>query len=241
VLAVASDHEPQNPDPLDAHAQVLIENQRYDEAHLAVEESLQKLPLSVRMYERAIALFSSCGDDEKAVEAARQGTRAYPRGAYMWLLLGRTLRERPQFAAPVEIEECFRRSLRLNSSLYESADWLSVLLTEQRRYEDAVEVISALEPRLADPSPAQGRKAWIKRQTGSKREAATDLSEILQKFPGFTWGWNVLLTWLEEDEDWALQNCSRAGSASDAFGRFVQASAFVVTGKSEGRNSSPRC
>ena len=204
VLAVASDQEPQSPDPPDARAQALIEDRRYEEAHSAVEESLQKLPLSVRMYERAIALFSSCGDYEKAVEAARQGTRAYPRGAYMWLLLGRTLRERPQVAASGEIEECFRRSLRLNSSLYEPADWLSVLLTEQRRYGDATEVISALEPRLADPSPAQGRKAWIKRQTGSKREAATDLSEILQKFPGFTWGWNVLLTWFEEDEDWAL-------------------------------------
>jgi tetratricopeptide (TPR) repeat protein len=154
------------------------------------------------MHERAISLFSQCGDDEKAVEAARQGVIAYPRGSYMWLLLGRALREHSEFAAPGEVEACVRRSLQLNCSLFESADWLAMLLTEQRRYEEAERVIATVESMQADPSPAQGRKAWIKREAGAKREAIADLSDVLRKFPGYGWGWKVLLGWLEEDKDW---------------------------------------
>jgi len=151
TLRTAEEQDPQNADPIDAHAQVLIENQRYQEAGEVIAEGLRKLPRTVRMYQRAISLASTCGVYEKAVDAARQGVRAYPRGAYLWLLLGRTLRENPEFAAPGEIEECLRRSLQLNQGLFEPADWLAIILTEQRRYADAVEVVSAVEPRLTDP------------------------------------------------------------------------------------------
>jgi tetratricopeptide (TPR) repeat protein len=204
ILARAAEQEPQNPDPLDARAQVLIENQRFDESLAVLEDALRRLPGSVRIYERTIALFAQIGEIEKAVEAARQGIQAYPRGAYLWLLLGKTLREHPQFAAPGEIEQCLRRSLQLNYGLYESADWLTVILAEQRRYEDAFRVLSEMERRVADPSPAQGRRAWIRRRAGEKQEAITELAAVLERFPGYGWGWNVLLNWLEEDKEWAL-------------------------------------
>jgi len=204
ILKGASEQEPQNPDPLDILAQLLIANGRYDEAIAVVEDGLRRLPHSVRMYDRATALFAKCGRREKAVETARQAIQAYPSRAYLWLLLGRTLREHAEFAAPGEIEQCLRRSLQLNHGLYESADWLAVILTEQRRYKEAFRILSDVELRLANPSPVQGRMAWIRRQTGEKRAAITDLSDVLQRFPGYTWGWNTLLNWLEEDEEWEL-------------------------------------
>jgi tetratricopeptide (TPR) repeat protein len=202
TLQIAEEQEPQNPDPIDARSDVLIENGRYDEARTVIADGLRKLPRSVRMYQRAISLLASCGDDDGTVEAARQGVRAYPGGAYLWLLLGRTLHENPEFAAPGEIEDCLRRSLNLNGGLFESADWLAMIFTQQRRYDDATQVIAKVEARLVDPSPALGRKAWIKRKAGEKSEAVTDLSDLLKRFPGYAWGWNLLLAWLEEDEDW---------------------------------------
>jgi tetratricopeptide (TPR) repeat protein len=61
-----------------------------------------------------------------------------------------------------------------------------------------------VEERVADPSPAQGRRAWIRRQAGEKREAITALAAVLEKFPGYSWAWNVLLDWLEEDKEWGM-------------------------------------
>jgi tetratricopeptide (TPR) repeat protein len=204
ILACAAEQEPQNADPLDTQAQILIENRRFDEARAVLQNALKRLPASVRIYQRTIALFNEMGEDEKAVAAARQGVEAYPRGAYLWLLLGKTLREHSNLAAPGEIEHCLRRSLQLNRALYESADWLAVMLAEQRHYAEAFSVLSNMEQRLVDPSPALGRRAWIRRQAGEKLEAVTDLTAILEKYPGYSWGWNVLLNWLEEDKEWAL-------------------------------------
>ena len=50
----------------------------------------------------------------------------------------------------------------------------------------------------------RGRKAWIRREAGEKKEAARDLAQVLKDFPGYPWGWNVLLAWIEEDRDWEL-------------------------------------
>ena len=204
ILVRAAEREPQNADPVDAQAQLLIENQRFEEALAVLEDALRRLPGNVRIYERTIALFARMGEEEKGEDAARQGVRAFPRGAYLWLLLGKTLQENPQRAAPGEIEHCLRRSLQLNHGLYESADRLAMFLTEQRRYDDALAVLSEVERRVADPSPAFGRKAWIHRQSGKKREAIDELAAVLKRSPGYAWGWNVLLEWLEEDKEWAL-------------------------------------
>ncbi|HEX5283886.1 MAG TPA: tetratricopeptide repeat protein [Bryocella sp.] len=204
LLSEAAKQEPQNVDPLDTQAQILIENDRYYEAVAIIEDGLRRLPRSVRMYQRAIALFARCGQDEKAVEAARQGIVAYPRGAYLWLLLGKTHREHPQFAAPGEIEHCLRKSLQLNHGLYESADLLTIILTEQRQYDFAFQVLSDVELRMTNPSQVQGRRAWIRRQSGGRRQAVTELGDVLERFPGYAWGWSLLLDWLEEDKEWDL-------------------------------------
>jgi tetratricopeptide (TPR) repeat protein len=204
TLRQAQEQAPQSTNPVDALARMLNENRRYEEARQVIHEGLGRLPENVRMFERAIALLAQSGDDEAVVDVARQGVVVFPEGAYMWLLLGRTLHEHPEFAAPGEIEKCLRRSLQLNWGLFESADWLAVVLTDQRRYEDAMRVITAIENRLTDPSPALGRKAWIMRRAGSAKEAVTELSSTLKSYPGYSWGWNLLLSWIEEDKEWDL-------------------------------------
>ena len=203
TLERASLQEPQQFGPFDTRAQILIEEKRYEEAQKILHDGLAALPDSVAMYQRTIELFNQCGQPAKAVEAARQGVRAYPNGAYLWLLLGKTLKESPQFAASGEIEACLRKSVQLNCGLFEAADWLAMLLVEQRHDKEAVELLSAIEPRTHDPSPVLGRLAWAKRRSGAKQEAVTDMAAVLRNAPWYDWGWNLLLSWVDEDKNWA--------------------------------------
>lgn len=202
ILDRAMVAEPQNSDLLDARVQILIDHGRYDEAIRDVEGGLGRWPSNAEWRRRAVDLLTQCGAADKAIRAARDGVEIAPRRAFLWFLLGRTLYGLRRYAEIGEIEGSLRRSLQLDSALYDAADLLAMLLTEQRQYDDASRIIVEIEPRLTDPSPACGRLAWIQRQRGQKKEAVADIAEVLESFPGYLWGWNALFDWLEEDAAW---------------------------------------
>ncbi len=202
LLDSAQACSPRNSDILEARVQMLMDAQRFAEASDVIQQALERMPEDVPARNRAITLFMQCGAPDKAMQAARAGIEVYPRGAYLWLLLGRTLNDMRQYAEMGEIEACLRKSLRLNVGLFEAADLLSLVLAEQRRYDDASAVMREIASAMGDPSPALGRLAWLKRAQGSKREALADLSEVLTASPWYSWGWNVLMDWLEEDQAW---------------------------------------
>ncbi|MGE5740954.1 MAG: tetratricopeptide repeat protein, partial [Candidatus Aminicenantes bacterium RBG_16_66_30] len=191
--------EPRNSDLIGCRAQILIDHGRFDEAIRVIEGGLGRLPLDARWRDRAVSLLARCGAADQAIRAARGGVEADPGSAYPWLVLGRTLNDMRQYAEVGEIERCCRKSLELNGALFEAAELLALLLTEQRQYDDASKIMLDIEPRLTDPSPARGRLAWIRRQRGQKSEAVADLANVLEDHPWFGWGWSVLMDWLEED------------------------------------------
>jgi len=203
-LEQARMRDPQNPGIYRARVEILIEEQRFVEARSVIASTSDELPADVSWRENAINLLIDCGDLEQAIATARAGVVEYPHGAYLWLLLGRTLSEHIQFAAQGEVESCLRRSLSLNHGLYEAADYLAMLLVEQRRYIEAEQVIRELEDRLSDPSPALGRLAWIRRSKGEKGPAVEDMMSLLRQAPWYSWGWGVLLDWFNEDQSWDL-------------------------------------
>ena len=203
LLETAASADPQNADLLNVHAQILIAAGRREAAGGAINKTLSRFPGSVPLRERAIQLFSECGDQEAAMRTARDGTRIYPRGAYLWLLLGKTLTQMPHFAAQGEVESCLRRSLALNENLFEAADLLAMLFVEQRRYSEAEQVMSKIRERLSDPSPALGRLAWIHRARGDQAEARQELVCVLRAVPWYGWGWGLLMDWLAEDKAWS--------------------------------------
>lgn len=202
VLQSAAAGDPQNTDFSDVRAQLLIQAQRFAEARTTIHETLAKFPESVHWRERAIFLLASCGDGDAAVQAAREGIKVHPHGSYLWFLLGKTLNEFRRFATQGEIESCLRRSLALNQGLFEAADWLAMLLAEQRRYDEAEQVMLQIKERLGDPSPVLGRLAWLRRQKGDKTEARKEMTSVLRAAPWYGWGWSVLLDWFLEDEAW---------------------------------------
>jgi len=202
VLATAECGDPQNVELFDVQAHILISAGRTKEARACVDNAIARFPKSVPLRERAIRLYSECGDNEAAVRTAREGTHVYPRGAYLWLLLGKTLNQMPHFAAQGEVETCLRRSLALNEGLFEAGERLAMLLVEQRGYTEAEQVMLQIRERLGDPSPAMGRLAWIHRAKGDKAAARKELASALRFVPWYSWGWSLLMDWLAEDKAW---------------------------------------
>jgi len=202
LLESAAARDPLSPEVWDARVGILIRNRRFSDARAIIQEGMQRLAANVYWRERAIQRLLECGDERGAVEAAREGVRLHPHGAYLWYLLGTTLCQASRFAAPGEIESCLRRSVSLNASLFAAADSLATLLIEQRRYQEAEETMRGILPRLADPSPAQGRLAWTHRQQGRKEEAREEIVSVLRAAPCYRWGWSVAMDWLVEDQAW---------------------------------------
>jgi predicted Zn-dependent protease len=201
-LEAASTSNPRDLRLPQAQVEILIDAKRLPEARDMIGRLTHKFPAEVGWRESAIKLLRRCGDDEGAIQTARDGVIAHPREAYLWMLLGRSLYEMRRFAAQGEIESSLTRSLTLNAGLYEAADYLTMLRVEQRRLEDAEAAILPLERRLDDPSPARGRTAWIHRQQDRKREALDELISVVRQAPWYEWGWNVLLDWIVEDKSW---------------------------------------
>jgi len=195
-------NDPQNKQVSDVLIQILIRHRSFDRAKRMIREISERAPRDINWRDRAIHLLLDCGDEEGAVATARAGVCVYPRGAYLWFLLGTVLKRLQRFAQPGEIESCFRRSLALNSAFFDSADQLSILLVEERRYEDSEQVMQNIRSRLADSSLAQGRLAWIHRQQGKKQEAREEMSSTVQAYPWYLWGWSLLVDWLVEDRAW---------------------------------------
>ena len=122
VRESASHGDPKNADLWDMRAQMLIRARRFKEAEATVRDGLSRFPRHVHWRERAIGLLLDCGQPEASIEAAREGVRVYPRGAYLWFLLGTTLGDLRHFATHGEIEKCLRHSLALNQGLFAAAD-----------------------------------------------------------------------------------------------------------------------
>ncbi len=202
LLEEACANDPQNKQVSDALIQILIRHNCFDRAKSMIRELSEQAPRDVNWRDRAIRLLLDCGDEEGAVAAARAGVSVHPRGAYLWFLLGTTLNKLRRFAQPGEIESCFRRSLAFNSVFFDAADQLSILLVEQRRYEDAEQVMQNIRPTLADSSPPQGRLAWIHRQQGKGQEAREEMTLAVRAYPWYLWGWSLLVDWLAEDQAW---------------------------------------
>ena len=203
VLEVAAGGDPRNVEIAEAQARILLRAGRRKEARVTLDEATKKFRDHVSWRETAIGLYAEMGDEETAVRVARAGVAIFPRGAYLWFLLGRTLHQMPRFATQGEIEANLRRSLELNTGLFMAADRLAMVLVEQRQYGQAAEVLQKIEKRMSDPSPARGRLAWIRRAQGERESARKELTELVREMPWYNWGWNVLMEWWGEDQAWA--------------------------------------
>jgi tetratricopeptide (TPR) repeat protein len=202
LMQSAVDRNPLSAEIWDLRVQILARARRFSEARAVIADGLEKLADGIWWRERAVHLLQECGDHEGAVQVARDGVRLFPRGAFLWHLLGVTLKNSPRDAAPGEVEACFRRACELNPGYFDPADQLAILLAGQSLFEEAEHVMLGVMARLSDASTARGRLAWIYRRRGLKKQAVDEMVAVLRGAPWFRWGWAVLMEWLVEDKSW---------------------------------------
>jgi tetratricopeptide (TPR) repeat protein len=195
-------------DPLDAGAWIartglLVRTGKPAEARALIREGLQRLPEDATWRDSAVRLLQECGDEEGAVEVAREGVQILPRNAYLWYRLADVLNELPRFAAPGEIESSLRHAVCLDGNLFVATDRLAYHLAEQRRFDEAEDLIGRILPRMPDQSPARGRLCWIHRQRG-RSDAVEEMAAVVRAAPWFHWGWDFLTHWLVVDARWDL-------------------------------------
>ncbi len=183
-------------------ASVTWNSGRPAEAIDVLTRGVDTIPGSIPLRENLVERLHEIGDNRGAVEAARKGIERYPDGARLWQAYGEALLRSDAHTDVGEMETAFRNALARNAGLFEAADALAVLLTEQRRCEEARQIMKRQAPLLGEPFPALGRLAWIKRMEGNGGEALEEMVRILQKQPRYSWGWSQALEWLREDEQW---------------------------------------
>ncbi|MBP7867098.1 MAG: tetratricopeptide repeat protein [Acidobacteria bacterium] len=201
-LNAARDVAPFSSEIWKARIGYLMRQDRGPDARALALEGLAADPRNVFRRECALDVLSDLGEAREAVALARDGVQLDPSGAWLWLLLARNLASTGQPARQKEAEACFRRSLELNAGLFDAADELAMLLAQERRLEEAVAVLEQVRRYLPDPSPVDGRLAWLQRLAGKREPARKAMSAAVAAAPWYGWGWEKLITWLQEDKAW---------------------------------------
>jgi cellulose synthase operon protein C len=201
-LAAAEERDPQNPEVVAARVAVLRQAQRPEEARAVIATALARMERNVTWRERAVSLLLDLDAVDDALAAARHGVAICPRSAPLWLVLARAmLTLRRQFMVR-EAEECLRAGLACDASHYACADLLVCCLVDREQHDEAVQVLESIEARMADPSPARGRLAWVERQRTQGARGVEAMAAAVAAAPWYEWGWFELANWLEHDQHW---------------------------------------
>jgi tetratricopeptide (TPR) repeat protein len=132
---------------------------------------------------------------EKVLEFSRDLTVRRPGDTRTWLALVRNLNN------PVHVEEVLAaldRVLALNPRNSEARDLKAERLTEQGRYDEAVEACQIVPGEDVVPLILQGRGAWVEARRGQLDVAIEQMEKITTDEPDYYWGWQQLADWYNE-------------------------------------------
>ncbi|HEY2376755.1 MAG TPA: tetratricopeptide repeat protein [Gemmatimonadaceae bacterium] len=129
---------------------------------------------------------------EETLNSARAFAESRPREAAAWIRLAElALRvKRPEDALAAA-----DGAVAVNPQHVDAHDMRAVVLTHLRRFRDAEE--ACRPPALAERAPdhLEGRAAWIDAQRGNMSRAITRMLAVVDRSPGYTWGWAQLVEW----------------------------------------------
>ncbi|MHC4741795.1 MAG: tetratricopeptide repeat protein, partial [Planctomycetota bacterium] len=202
ILMAGTEYDPQEDYAWMEAAALLWDIRRFDESLAVLQRGLQTIPESVILRERAIHYALELGKDEIAVSIAHKGTKLYPKGSYLWYLLGYALERGSVTNDLVEIEKCYRKALAYSAHMYEAIERLSIVLVAQNQFDQAREVINNVLPTARDPAPLMSQLAWITRRQGDKGKAIDELENVITGWPRHKEAWADIMEWLEIDKDW---------------------------------------
>jgi tetratricopeptide (TPR) repeat protein len=95
-----------------------------------------------------------------------------------------------------------RRGLELAPAHIELRDRHAITLCALGRYEDALRACEAASTEADPPVTLQGRRAWVRMESGNGPAAIREMQAVLEKDPTYGWGWGRLASWHSARKDW---------------------------------------
>lgn len=95
-----------------------------------------------------------------------------------------------------------RNGLELAPAHLELMDRHAITLCALGRYEDALVACESAAGQADPPIALQGRRAWVRMESGNGPAAIREMQTILEKDPTYGWGWGRLASWHEARCDW---------------------------------------
>lgn len=185
-----------------SYATFLERQNKHDKAIETLRQAVTLLPEDIRLRENLINRLLNYNMPVEARRHAQELCDLFPDGAYCWYLLADTLHRSPDYSDLKEIETLYRKALALNSSLLDAAEGLTQLMVSQHRYQDAHSVIDAVPDTSKETPDVQVLSAWILRREGKNEPAYQSIETLLARYPNYIRAWQLLMGWLEEDENW---------------------------------------
>ena len=137
---------------------------------------------------------------EEAIELARQLTVRRAGEVRSWLILAQMLSG--DTALEERLAAC-EKALSLNPRSIEVADLKATLLSQAKRFDEALAACLPAAWSGSPPLPMRGRAAWILAQRGKLPEAIQQMRAILHEEPFYYWGWQTLCHWLQSGKNGA--------------------------------------
>ena len=130
-----------------------------------------------------------------AIDLARELTLSRAGEARSWLVLAGMLTENEQLD---ERLAALDRAVALNPRLIEAHDQCAWVLSDARRYDQA---LAACRPSIwgdSPPSRLRGRAAWITAEKGDMPAAIAAMRALVTEEPHYYWGWCQLANWYRQ-------------------------------------------
>jgi hypothetical protein len=117
-------------------------------------------------------------------------------------MLADTLHRSRDYSDLQQIETLYRKALSLNSALLDAAEGLAQLMVSQHRYHEAHQILDSLPSACQQEADVLLTRAWIFRREEKHDVAYQEIEHLLSKFPDYMRAWQVVMDWLEHDENW---------------------------------------
>ena len=95
-----------------------------------------------------------------------------------------------------------RKGLALAPAHLELNDKHATTLCALGRFEEAMAACEAAADETDPPIALQGRRAWVRMESGNGPAAIRDMQTVLEKDPTYGWGWGQLASWHNARHDW---------------------------------------
>lgn len=139
------------------------------------------------------------GQAGEALQMARELTILRGGEARSWFILAENL---PEDGHSEEQLQAIEAALKLNPQFTDAYDKKAELLTSEERFDEAIAACNAPVWQGHPPTSLRGRAAWIEAKRGNRAEAIRQMRAVVADDESYSWGWQRLSDWLEEEGDY---------------------------------------